>query len=99
MKMLALAVAMVLISGCAQAAVKTGERVTDADAAKVANCTFLKEVGGSTMARGGTKSAIGQGMNEAREEAAKAGATDIVWDQITSPNIATIHGKAYRCGS
>ncbi|MGH8171566.1 MAG: hypothetical protein ACREPX_00370, partial [Rhodanobacteraceae bacterium] len=86
MKMMTLAVAVVVMSGCAEAAVKSGQRVTDADAAKVANCTFLKEVGGSTMARGGTKSAIGQGMNEAREEAAKAGATDIIWDSITSPN-------------
>jgi hypothetical protein len=97
MKLLAPAVALVLVSGCASD-VKSGGGVVDADAAKVAHCTFVKEVGGSTMARGGTKSAIGAGMNEAREEAAKAGATDIVWDSITSPDIATVHGKAYRCG-
>jgi len=98
MKLLSLAIAAALMSGCGGPAVKGGGSVVDADAAKVAHCTFVKEVGGSTMARGGTKSAIGAAMNEAREEAAKAGATDVVWDNITSPDIATVHGKAYRCG-
>ena len=97
MRLSALAAAAALLSGC-MPAVKDGDRVVDADAAKVANCTFVKDVAGSSMARGGTKSAIGAGMNEAREAAAKAGATDVVWDNITNPDIATVKGKAYRCG-
>lgn len=97
MKVLALAAAAVLMSGCL-APVKGADRVADADQAKVANCSFVKDVKGNSNGRGGTRAGIGKAMDEAREDAAKAGATNIVWEKITNPDIATVSGKAYRCG-
>ena len=97
MKVLALAAATALLSGCLPP-VKGADRVADADQAKVVNCSFIKDVKGNSNGRGGTRAGIGKAMDEAREDAAKAGATNIVWDKITSPDIATVSGKAYRCG-
>ena len=101
MKVLALVVAVVSLCGCT-AAVKNAERVSDADAAKVAHCSFVKNVSGSSVF-GGDRGLAGEGIakakEQAREEAAKAGATDIVWEDVSSPDISSVTGKAYRCSA
>jgi hypothetical protein len=72
--------------------------VEDADAAKVANCTFVKDVEQPTQGKGKyTRAAIGTAMEEARSDAAKAGATHIVWNKVSSANVANVTGKAYKC--
>ena len=71
--------------------------VQDADAAKVANCAFIKEVSADTPA-GYTRTALGAAMDTARAEAAKLGATDIVWNKVDAMNVTRVSGKAYRCG-
>jgi hypothetical protein len=89
------------LSACT-AAVKNAERVSDADAAKVAHCTFVMDVTGSSVF-GGDRGLAGEGIakakQQARDQAAKAGATDIVWEDVSSPDISSVSGKAYRCSA
>lgn len=94
MKALSLVVATLVMSVCISA---NGKSVEDADAAKVANCTFIKEVSAVTPS-GYTRTALGSAMENARAEAAKLGATHIVWNKIDSVNVTSVSGKAYRCG-
>ena len=97
MKTLPFVVTLVLMSVSVPVAI-AGE-VEDADAAKVANCTFVKDVSASTAGKTGyTRSVMGAAMNDARRDAAKAGATHIVWNKIDPANLTMVSGKAYRCG-
>ena len=101
MKTLMLVVLGFSIAGCT-AAVKNAERVSDADAAKVAHCTFVRNVSGSSVFggdRGLANEGIAKAKQQARDEAAKAGATDIVWEDVSSPDISSVTGKAYRCSA
>jgi hypothetical protein len=85
------------LSGAAQTAY-AGD-IADADPATVAKCTFLKEVNGRTVFGERLKEpAVAKAKEYARGEAAKLGATHIVWDEPKSTDITTITGKAYRCG-
>jgi len=94
MKALSLVLATIVMSISVSANAKS---VEDADAAKVANCTFLKEVSAITPS-GYTRTALGAAMDDARAEAAKLGATHIVWNKVDSANVTSVSGKAYRCG-
>jgi hypothetical protein len=94
MKALSLVVATLVMSISISA---NGKGVEDADAAKVANCTFIKDVSANTPS-GYTRTALGAAMETARTEAAKAGATHIVWNKVHSANVTSVSGKAYRCG-
>ena len=80
MKTLSFVVAVAVISGSMSAA--QARDVEDADATKVANCTFLKDVSAPTSSGKHTREALGAAMEQARDDAAKAGATDIVWNKI-----------------
>ena len=96
MKTLSSLAAILLMAVCIPAANAKG--VEDADAAKVANCTFVKDISASTSNGGRyTRAALGAAMEDARADAAKAGATHIVWDKVSSPSVANVTGKAYRC--
>ena len=72
--------------------------VDDADAAKVASCTFVKDVSAPTDKGKYTRSAMGAAMEKARAEAEQAGATHIVWNKVKSADVSSVSGKAYRCG-
>ncbi|HKE47214.1 MAG TPA: hypothetical protein VKB52_04055 [Rhodanobacteraceae bacterium] len=96
MKVLSLVVAVAVASHSAAA---LAAHVEDADAAKVASCTFIKEVEGKTQGAKYTRAALGNAMDAARAEAEKAGATHIVWNKVSSANVSSVSGKAYRCGS
>jgi hypothetical protein len=96
MKALPFIAAFALLSVSAPAAVAA--EVEDADAAKVANCTFVKDVSASTTGKKGyTRSVMAAAMSDAREDAAKAGATHIVWNKVNAANVTAVSGKAYRC--
>jgi hypothetical protein len=84
-----------LLAICMPAA--SAKDVEDADAAKVANCTFVKDVSGQTQSSKYTRSALGAAMETARADAAKAGATHIVWNKVDSLNVTSVTGKAYKC--
>ena len=96
MKALPFVATLAFLSVSAPAAVAAD--VEDADSAKVANCTFVKDVSASTTGRKGyTRSVMGDAMNDARADAAKAGATHIVWNKVNAANVTEVSGKAYRC--
>ena len=72
--------------------------VDDADEAKVASCTFVKDVSAPTNNGKYTREALGTAMEQARADAEKAGATHIVWNKIKNANVSSVSGKAYHCG-
>ena len=95
MKMLPFVVAVAVFSGSIPNAQARG--VEDADAAKVASCTFLKDVSAPTSKGKYTREALGAAMEQARDDAAKAGATHVVWNKIVGHDVSNVSGKAYRC--
>ena len=95
MKVLPFVVAVAVISGSVSTAQAGG--VEDATAAKVADCTFVKDVTAPTSSGKYTRSALGAAMEQARDDAAKAGATHIVWNKIVGNDVSKVSGKAYRC--
>ena len=95
MKLLPLVTAIALAAGSISTAQAGG--VEDADAAKVASCTFLKDVSAPTSTGKHTRETLGAAMQNARDDAAKAGATHIVWNKIVGSDVSSVSGKAYRC--
>jgi outer membrane murein-binding lipoprotein Lpp len=95
MKTLPFVVAIALVSGSMSTAQAGG--VEDAKAAQVANCTFLTDVSAPTTTGKHTREALGAAMERARDDAAKAGATHIVWNKIVGSDVSSVSGKAYRC--
>lgn len=71
--------------------------VDDADEAKVASCTFVKDVSAPTNNGKHTREALGTAMEQVRADAEKAGATHIVWNKIKGSNVSSVSGKAYHC--
>lgn len=71
--------------------------IRDAKPEDVATCTFLADVSARAPGRKHTRSALGSAMDAARKDAHKAGATDIVWDKVTSATATSVSGKAYKC--
>lgn len=89
---------VVVIAGAAYS-VSALAGVDDADAAKVASCTFIKDVSAPTTKGKHTREALGAAMEKARDDAAKAGATHIVWNKVKSgADVSSVSGKAYNCG-
>jgi|KBSMisStaDraftv2_1062788.scaffolds.fasta_scaffold16241_1 uncharacterized low-complexity protein len=95
MKTLSFVVAAALVLGATSTAQARG--VEDADATKVAGCTLIKEVSAPTSTGKYTREALGGAMEKARDDAAKAGATHIVWNKIVGSDVSSVSGKAYRC--
>jgi hypothetical protein len=96
MKVLHLAAAVVIAGGTCS--IEALARVDDADAAKVASCTFVKDISAPTNNGKHTREALGTAMEQARADAEKAGATHIVWNKIKGSNVSSVSGKAYHCG-
>lgn len=86
------------VSSCATAPSAAAGRVQEADTQMVASCKYLGEVQGSS---GWGNLAASAGMenskNEARENAAKLGATHVVWNQVSGGYAPYATGKAYKC--
>jgi len=87
-----------VFSGCAVAPSAAAARVQEADAQMVVSCKYVGEVQGSS---GWGNLAASAGMenakSEARENAAKLGATHVVWNSITGGYSPYVSAKAYRC--
>jgi hypothetical protein len=74
-------------------------KIADANETDVAHCTFVKDIDGRSVFGERLKGpAIEKAKEDARGEAAKLGATHIVWGKPNSTDVTTISGKAYRCG-
>jgi len=95
---LAAFIAVALINGCAVTPSAAAAHVQEADAQMVTSCKYVAEVQGSS---GWGNLAASAGMEnaktEAREKAAKRGATHIVWNSIAGGYAPYVSGKAYKC--
>jgi hypothetical protein len=85
------------LAGCASALSARAAKLADADEASVAGCEFVGQVQGFS---GGGNLAGSTGMedarNDARKEAAKFGATHIVWRSVGGYS-PYVRGQAYIC--
>lgn len=97
MKTLCVAVAasmtLMALASCAATPSPQAAKIVDADEASVAGCEFLGQVQGRVAASTGKESA----RNEAREQAARLRATDIVWRPVSSGFSRSVSGRAYDC--
>jgi hypothetical protein len=97
MKTLALVVAgAISMFGCASLGV-AADKIADSDAAQVASCTFLKDINGRSVFARLQAEGLAKAKEDARNQAAKVGATNIVWGEMSQVDVTTIAGKAYRC--
>jgi len=87
-----------LLAGCATMLSVRAAKIADADEASVAGCEFVGQVKGSS---GWGTLAASTGMEKARSEAmenaAKLGATDIVWRSASVGYSPYMIGTAYDC--
>lgn len=88
----------IALAGCAVTPTHEAAAVHDADMAMVSRCRFVGYVSG-TSGWSGVAADAGEAnaQNEAREKAAKLGATDVVWQTVHSGWGSTANGNAYRC--
>lgn len=88
-------VLVLLVSGCATIPPAS---VMDADEAMVASCRYLGEVAG-TSAWGGVVASYGMksAQNSGRTQAARMGATHVVWRTVTAGASPSASGRAYNC--
>ena len=91
---------VVLLAGCATTLSDRAAKVADTDEASVAGCGFVGQVQGYS-GRGNLAASTGMenARNEARKEAAKLGATDIVWKPVSVSYSPYVSGVAYDCNS
>jgi len=87
------------LPGCVTTRTAAAAKVKDADEGKVANCTYLGEVSGTSdssfvMASG---TSVENAKSDAAEKAASMGATHIVWGTFSGGRYTTIPGQAYKC--
>jgi uncharacterized protein YceK len=87
-----------LLAGCATVLSARAAKIADTDEASVAGCEFVGQVKassgwGNLAARTGMENA----RNEARVNAAKLGATDIVWRSVSVGSSPYVSGTAYVC--
>jgi hypothetical protein len=97
MKALSLAIAGAISIGCIGQAL-AASKIADATEAQVATCTFVQDVSGrSVFGERLKEQGLTKAKEDARAQAAKAGATSIVWGEITQSDATSVAGKAYRC--
>jgi len=98
MKALSLVIAAAISMFCCVDQVLAADKVADADEAQVAKCAFVQDVSGrSVFGERLKEQGLTKAKEDARGQAAKAGATHIVWGKITQADVTDITGKAYRC--
>jgi len=88
-----------LLVACATSPSPGASAVRDADERTVANCTFVRSVSGTSgWGNLAASAGIENAKNEAREQAAHAGATHIVWMSVAGGYSPNVSGSAYKCG-
>ncbi|MET0332178.1 MAG: DUF4156 domain-containing protein [Dyella sp.] len=93
-----LAVIASLAVGCVVAPSQSARQVQDADQAMVAGCRYVGDVAGWS-GWGGLASGAGMAnaQSDARDKAARLGASHIVWSSVAAGYTPSASGKAYRC--
>lgn len=91
--------ATLMLGACSTAPTERAAQVKDADAKMVEACTYVGDVEGTSIwgGPGGHGAAMNNSKNEARDQAAKLGATHVVWSPMSQSTLTAISGRAYRC--
>lgn len=100
MKVFILAAGVLLATACTTSRSTAASAIREADERMVANCEFVAVVSGSSSL---SMAAAAKGRENAKtaalEDAARQGATHIVWGSISTVQGggASASGRAYRC--
>jgi len=97
-----LVLAVLLCQACVSARSSDAASIRDSDESQVVGCEFLGHLSGSSMLGGAVQARARENAKTAAlEQAAKLGATHVVWSSVASTvmNGASAQGRAYRCGS
>jgi len=87
-----------LLAGCATILSARAAKIADTDETSVAGCEFVSQVkGSSAWGNLATSTGMEKARNEARANAAKLGATDIVWRSVSLGYSPYVSGTAYVC--
>src|SRR5215813_3016293 len=87
-----------LVAGCATILSAKATKIADTDEASIAGCEFVGQVQGfSGWGNLATSTGVEKARNEARVNAAKLGATDIVWRSVPVGYSPYVSGTAYVC--
>ena len=82
-----------LLAGCSTVLSARAAKIADTDETSVAGCEFVGQVNGNLATSAGMEKA----RSEARVNAAKLGATDIVWRSVPVGYSPYVSGTAYVC--
>jgi len=90
-----------VLASCVSAPSRPAAAIAEADDHAVSQCKFVGLVTGNSLLGGAVqRRARENAKTHALEDAAKLGATHIVWTEVASSisNGANAQGRAYRCG-
>jgi hypothetical protein len=84
--------------GCATTQSPAASKVKDADESMVVGCSYLGDVHGSSALDGDFfQTGMQNARTDAVEEAAKKGASHVVWNSSAGGRRPFVGGRAYRC--
>jgi hypothetical protein len=93
-----IAIPFLLITACASRPSAQARGVRDADDRSVASCKFVRNVAGTSgWGNLAASTGIENAKIEARERAAKLGATHVVWNSVAGGYNPNVSGNAYKC--
>jgi len=88
----------ILLFGCANVCLADDPIVEADNAAQVAHCTFVKDVNGRSVFGARLQAeGLAKAKQDARDQAAEAGATTVLYGAVSQVDVTTIAAKAYRC--
>jgi hypothetical protein len=95
----ALILAAAGLAACATTRSPTAAQILEADAAAVAQCKFVGHISGYSLLAGPGGKKVGRenAKTEALEQAAKLGATHVVWRAVSTGDGTNADGDAYLC--
>jgi len=74
--------------------------IKDSDQKSVERCAFVGNVSGTSgWGNLAASTGINNAKNEAREQAARLGATEVVWVSVVGGYSPNVSGNAYRCSN
>lgn len=98
LKLVLIGVLVILLAGCATTPSPAAQNIMDADHSMVSSCKFIGSVSGSSgWGNLAASTGISNAKNEARAQAAKLGATHIVWLSVMGGYSPNVSGNAYKC--
>ena len=87
-----------VLTACATVPSQSAAAIRDADERTVEHCKFIASVSGTSgWGNLAASAGINNAKNEAREQAAKQGATHIVWTSVNGGYSPNVSGNAYKC--